>query len=493
VPHGWIGPREVRYDEPLSQIAPAARRTLPNPERPGPVPPNDPPALRGRPGGPGGGRPALPLREWLLWLLAALAARLLYGWLMHPRLAGAFGWIGDDGYDEIARLWLGGGGYVRWPGGPPTLERLPLYPLFLAAAFKAGGAHGETLAYVLQSALSTLALLPLGALAGRLAGANACRAALALGLTHPIGYLYNFRLMSEPVHLALVAGFLWLAARWIEEGGAARAAACGAALGAALVTRSSLAPLAPFLLGAAALARVAVCSGRDAGRGPGAEGGAPRGARIWRASGSIGVAVAACVLVLSPWLWRARALGGGLISSGSAAAAYHGLAVSRAAWQGGDLGEVDRRSDQDLEARLRAALPGLRPEDRRWEVERERVTRRLVWGEIAPHPWRRLVETFRNLALAWYLTYTPRATAVAAFFQVPLLAAVAVAARRRGRRWPPGWWPALILLAGQTLLQALFYPHFRFTACATWVALALAAEVCAAEVRGQRARASTLA
>lgn len=481
--HGWIGPRKVRYDPLLSRIAPAARRTLTIPERPRPVPPKDPPALRGKQGGPAGGRPALPRREWLLWLLAALAARLLYGWLMHPRLAGAFGWIGDDGYDEIARLWLGGGGYVRWPGGPPTLERLPLYPLFLAAAFKAGGAHGETLAYVLQSALSTLALLPLGALAGRLAGVNACRAALVLGLAHPIGYVYNFRFMSEPLHLALVAGFLWLAARWIEEGGAARAAACGAALGAALVTRSSLAPLAPVLLGAAALARAAVRSGRDA----------ERGARIWRASGSIGVAVAACVLVLTPWLWRARALGGGLISSGSAAAAYHGLAVSRAAWQGGDLGEVDRRSDQDLEARLRAALPGLRPEDRRWEVERERVTRRLVWGEIAAHPLRRLVETFRNLALAWYLTYTPRATALAALFQVPLLAAAAVAARRRGRRWPPGWWPALILLAGQTLVQALFYPHFRFMGCATWVALALAAEVCAPAARGKRARASTLA
>ena len=491
--HGWLGPRKVRYDPLLSRIAPAARRTVTIPERPRPVPPQGPPALRGRQGGPAGGRPALPRHEWLLWLLAALAARLLYGWLIHPRLAGAFGWIGDDGYDEIARLWLGGRGYVRWPGGPPTLERLPLYPLFLAAVFKAGGARGETLAYVLQSALSTLALLPLGALAGRLAGVNACRAALVLGLAHPIGYVYNFRFMSEPLHLALVAGFLWLAARWIEEGGAARAAACGAALGAALVTRSSLAPLAPVLLGAAALARAAVRNGREAGRGPGVEGVAPRGARIWRAGGSIGVAAAACVLVLAPWLWRARALGGGLMSSGSAAAAYHGLAVSRAAWQGGDLGEVDRRSDQDLEVRLRGALPGLRPEDRRWEAERERVTRRLVWGEIAAHPWHRLVETFRNLALAWYLTYTPRATAVAALFQVPLLAAVAVAARRRGRRWPPGWWPALILLTGQTLLQALFYPHFRFMGCATWVALALAAEVCAAAARGKRARASTLA
>lgn len=438
-------------------------------------------------------------REWVAWLAAALALRLAYGWILHPRWAGAFGWAGDDGYDEIARLWLGGRGYVRWEGGPPTLERLPLYPAFLALFFGAAGARGEALAHLAQCLLSTLSLLPLGSLASRLGGARACRAALALGLLHPLGYVYNFRFMTEPLHLLLVAVFVWLAARCAEAGGVARAAACGAALGAALLTRSSLAPIAPALLIVMALARQREARPETPARADPKVG--PRGASGGSAESGPGSAPArlllaaalACAAVVAPWLARARGLGGGLISSGSAAAVYHGLAVSRAAWQTARLGEVDRGSDQALEAHLRRTLPGLRPEEPRWEAERQRVAWRLAAEAFRDDPALRLAEFLRNLALAWYLTYTPKGTAVAALVQVPLLVALAVGLRRRGRRWPPALWPLLGLVAALSLQQALVYPHFRFMSPATWAALAVAAGACAGGGGDGRGRARSVA
>jgi hypothetical protein len=402
-------------------------------------------------------------REWWAWLAAAFAARLAFGWLAHPATASALEWLGDDGYDELAQLWLAGRGYVRWEGGPPSLERLPLYPALLAALFRLGGQHGPALAFVVQSALSALTLVPLAALAGRLGGPRACRLACGLWLLHPVGYLYNFRFMSEPLHLLLAISFLWASASWIERGGAGRASLSGALLGGALLTRSALAPLVPLLLGAAGAA------GRlRQGASPGA---VARDSLLALASGA---------LVISPWLAHSIPLGGGLVSSGAPAAAFHGLAVSRAAWNTGWLGEVDRASDLELEAKLRAALPGLDVRDRRWDTERARLARRLAREEFAVEPLRRAAETFRNLSLAWFLTYTPRGTAVAAACQIPLLIAAAAALRRRGRRWPAAWAPALALAAGQTILQALVYPHFRFMSPATCVILALVAGAAAA-------------
>jgi hypothetical protein len=257
-----------------------------------------------------------------------------------------------------------------------------------------------------------------------------------------------------------VSTFLWLAGRWVETGGWLRAAGWGATLGAALMTRSALLPVAPILVAVTAAARA-----RSASDGSGRRG-------FW---GPLAFALTVCAAVLAPWVTRAGARGGGLVSSGTAGAVYHGLAVSRAAWERSDLGAVDRASDQELEARLRAALPHLQPADWRWEVARDRVARRLAAGAFADGGWLRAAETVRNLALSWYLTYTPRGTALAALCQIPLLIGLAAAARRRGRAWPRAVWPALALTTSVTLVQALIYPHFRFMAPATWAALVLVA------------------
>jgi hypothetical protein len=316
--------------------------------------------------------------------------------------------------------------------------------------------------------VSALTLPPLAALARRLGGRRAQRAAALLWIVHPLGSIYTFRYMTEPLHLLLTALFLAAAAEGIDRGGGGRGAACGAALGGALLTRSALLPLAPLLGAAIFLGRRAAC--RRAGMG--------RGAALDALRLTAAFAFAA-LAVVAPWWVRSRALGGGLLSSGAAAAAYHGLAVSRAAWERADLGEVDRRSDRELEARLRAFLPELDPAQARWEPERERATRRWVLDLLVEQPWLRAAEWFRNLTLAWFLTYTPRGTAAAAAWQVPLLLLLTAAVRRRRRDWPAGVWPALCLIAAQVSLQALLYPHFRFMSPATLAALAVAAaEAC---------------
>jgi 4-amino-4-deoxy-L-arabinose transferase-like glycosyltransferase len=78
-------------------------------------------------------------------------------------------------------------------------------------------------------------------------GAPTGRWAAAITFLYPTLIFFNFTILTETLFTCLLLGFVWLAIRALDTGRLAVAAACGAALGLAALTRSALWPL-PIVL-----------------------------------------------------------------------------------------------------------------------------------------------------------------------------------------------------------------------------------------------------
>jgi 4-amino-4-deoxy-L-arabinose transferase-like glycosyltransferase len=227
-----------------------------------------------------------------LLTLLALAIRLVYA------LAVAPGQIqpGDSlVYHTLADALADGRGYtltdrdlpdlVPSVGTPlyersqPTASHPPLYPLYLAAFTKLGlasfAAHR-----VASSLLGALAVALIGLLGRRVAGERVGLVAAGLAAVYPQLFMIDGTLIAESLFAPLLVLVLLLAYGLLERPTWGRAAAMGAVIGLATLTRSEGVLLLLLLVPAAAWA-----AGRDR----------------WRL---MAVALAMAALVLSPWLVR---------------------------------------------------------------------------------------------------------------------------------------------------------------------------------------------
>ena len=223
-----------------------------------------------------------------LVLAGALAVRLLYtiavaGNEYSPGPFGDFFF-----YHELANLLADGRGFVapftfEHSGAvEPTAEHPPLWPLLLAAASEVGG--NGLLSHRLVGVPVGVATVGLLALIGRrLAGDTAGLVVAAIGATHPLLIAADGSLMSETLYGFWVAAALLLALRLVERPTLGRAAALGAAIGLASLTRGE------------GLVLLVLLAAPAAWRGGG-------GARRRLALG--GAALAAAALVIAPWTIR---------------------------------------------------------------------------------------------------------------------------------------------------------------------------------------------
>ena len=233
-------------------------------------------------------------RRWFIWLgaiaLVGLAARLIYALAVAPDLPAR----GDTLlYHYLANGIADGDGYVRpfselMTGSPePTAAYPPLYPLYLAA-FSVVGLDSLDAHRAVSCLLGTLAVLLIGLLGRRLAGERVGLIAAGLAAVYPQLVMVDGTVITEALYAPLIAGILLLTYRLLDAPSLGRAAALGAAIGLAVMTRSeSLLLIALLAVPACALAV----------RG---------GARPWwRAAAPLAVvAIAAMALVLAPWTIR---------------------------------------------------------------------------------------------------------------------------------------------------------------------------------------------
>jgi hypothetical protein len=162
----------------------------------------------------------------------------------------------------------------------PSAGHPPLYPLLLAGLSEIG--LGSTLAHrSLGLVLGAVTIVLVALIARRVAGERAGIAAAALAAIYPIFIAVDGDLMSETLYGPLIAGSLLAALHMVDRPSVRTGAVLGALLALAALTRTEALLFLPLL--ALPLAW----------RG----GGAGRAARV-------GATLAACALVLAPWVIR---------------------------------------------------------------------------------------------------------------------------------------------------------------------------------------------
>jgi 4-amino-4-deoxy-L-arabinose transferase-like glycosyltransferase len=150
-----------------------------------------------------------------LALAAGLALRLWF--VAHVARIGGDTLI----YGNIARNWMQHGVYSfsAPPSVPvPTLIRLPGYPLFLMACFRIFGVEHYNAVMHFQCAIDLCTCVLIAALAGRLFGRRAARAALWLSVLCPFTAIYTAAPLTEVLTLFCIALTLYGLERWRSAG-----------------------------------------------------------------------------------------------------------------------------------------------------------------------------------------------------------------------------------------------------------------------------------
>ena len=203
--------------------------------------------------------------------VGALAVRVIAALTLdHPPV------IGDAmTFHQVAQHLADGQGFRAAFEDRPTAEHPPGWFLVLAAADRLGG-NGYLTHRMIGALIGTLTVVGVGLLGRRVAGDAAGLIAAALAAVYPMLWGADVSLMSEPLYGLLLVAALLLATYVRERPTAARAAALGALLGLAALTRGEA--LALLVLLAVPL--------------------------LWRRWRPLAAAFAACVLVIAPWTIR---------------------------------------------------------------------------------------------------------------------------------------------------------------------------------------------
>ncbi len=332
----------------------------------------------------------------------------------------------------LARQLAGGSGYA-FPGAPPTAFRVPLYPLLLAAL--TGGDPRYAPVLVAQALVSAGTVVLAGLLAREWFGARAGLIAAALCAIYPYHVLHDVTLQETRLFTFLSALATWLALVARRRGSLALAALAGLTLGAAILTRATLAPFALFAVVWLAL--------------PGAG---------WRPSRR-GIAMsltclAALSLTLSPWLFRAHELTGrwtlGTEFGAAVFAGNHPLTFSHFPRESIDLSRAEVFASLTPADRAELEpLSGDEAAESDWYLHRG-----VEW--IAQHPGAAIEGAIRKLAAAFGPMPVPRkgllgdAVHALSFFPILLLALAMLWQRRRLWRDDAPVHAHLVLFAGIT-------------------------------------------
>lgn len=170
----------------------------------------------------------------------------------------------------------------------PSAMHPPLYPALLSGLYLIGG-HSQLEQRSLGLVLGTVTLVLVGLLGRRVGGDRMGLLSAGLYALYPVMIAVDGDLMSEVLYGPLIAGMLLSALAVIDRPTWRRAALLGAVIGLAALTRSEALLFLPFLVLPVAW----------------------RARSSWRGRGGVAaVAIAACVVVVTPWLVRNEAVFG---------------------------------------------------------------------------------------------------------------------------------------------------------------------------------------
>jgi 4-amino-4-deoxy-L-arabinose transferase-like glycosyltransferase len=183
----------------------------------------------------------LPVYRKLLWIvLLAFALRVAVRWYSG---AEEFWRGGYTFYFALAQNIASGNGIALVEGHPTTL-RVPLYPLFLAAVTLGHKVFPPVL--LAQSLIGAGTVLCAALIAGETFGSAVVLPAAAITAIYPYYVVHDTALQETSLFTFLTALGVLLLLRTRRSGSGVAAACAGLILGAAVLTRASLAPFAAF-------------------------------------------------------------------------------------------------------------------------------------------------------------------------------------------------------------------------------------------------------
>ncbi len=281
---------------------------------------------------------------------------------------------GDEAdYHAIATHLAAGGGFVASDVEGPTARRPPAYPVLLSFLYRVTGTNAAA-GRIAQVVLGVLVVWLTARVARAWFGDGAAVWAGWLAALNPFLIFLSGYLLTENLYLVFMLGAIGLAPKATAFGrvSPARAAAMGALLGFAALTRPSGLPVLEWMLAAALLFGVASWKDRF-----------------------VRVAITAAVfgLVMAPWLVRnARVVGAPVLTTHGGTTFYQGnneKVATTPEWRGGVA---------PLEV-----LPGYDRIAGLGELERDREAWRLGKEYLRTHPGQVPSLVFWKLARCWRL------------------------------------------------------------------------------------------
>jgi 4-amino-4-deoxy-L-arabinose transferase-like glycosyltransferase len=187
-----------------------------------------------------------------LGAIAALGGLIRVAWIERAPFRPGGLIVDETYYHRVANFVADGLGYISpyaFDAGRtlPTAEKPPLYPLLLALESKVGGSsfHAHQL---LGAVLGVATIVLLALLARRLGGARVALVTAALVALDPVLWKWDSHVLSEPLYAALIALVLLAAYRVHDRPTVGRAAALGAAIGFAGLTRPEALIFVPLIV-----------------------------------------------------------------------------------------------------------------------------------------------------------------------------------------------------------------------------------------------------
>jgi 4-amino-4-deoxy-L-arabinose transferase-like glycosyltransferase len=327
----------------------------------------------------------LPVYQKLLWIvLLAFAVR-----------------VAVRGYTGAEDFWRNGytlffalaqniasGNGIAFAEGPPTAVRVPLYPAFLAAVTLG---HKVFLSVLLAQSLIGAGTVWCTALIAReIFGPAAVLPAAAITAIYPYYVVHDTALQETSLFTFLTALGVLLLLRARRSGSALAATAAGLTLGAAVLTRASLAPFAAFAPLWLALPRRS------------------HGGLCRQGLRSALLCAGVLALTLSPWLVRSYRL------TGTATLSTH---AGYFLWVGNNPYTFSHYPSASIDRSRDAAIKALGPEEKA-QIQALRGNEAAVdqWFRqkglefIREHPWLSLGNGLRKVATAFGWLPSPRKT-----------------------------------------------------------------------------------
>jgi 4-amino-4-deoxy-L-arabinose transferase-like glycosyltransferase len=380
----------------------------------------------------------------LLAVTVTLLVRLLYGLVVFEHIADRYSWRQDDEYSDIAYTVITAGKYAVAETSPPTMTRLPAYPLVLAGIY-AVFSRSFVAVRIIQSLFCAITCVLIYFTAREATNERVAGLAAFLFAFYPNSILYCARTLSETTYCLFLSIFCFTLVRLFKSPGVWRSVATGLSFGIMMLTKSTtvLLPLFLFLTLLSAYYRKIQ----------------------WHVIHSIMLFIFVASLVMAPWVIRSYRITDKLIVLSTRG----GMSLYQGYYFATHLSSQRSRSQLDHEALLEATrlvreryTSTGKPID---EYYQDRIAYSLVWEKILARPFYSSGIFLQNLFLTWFLNYGRLTMIVSFFVHIPLLLlaayAIFVMLRRDDRVWIK-MLPLIIVCAYFNLLHCVLYPHVRF-------------------------------